>query len=263
MPARCDDTLMNQQGELHDPGQVILDRYELLRVLGSGGWGRVYLANDQLLNRLVAIKQLVPRLAADSAAVNRFKREASAVASIRDPYVLTIHDIYECGAQHYMVMEYADAGTLAQRMRLEGVLPPYEAMSVAIDICKGLRAIHLKGIIHRDVKPANVMFFSRPDTVPVAKLGDLGIALQQEEGERLTPSDGPIQQEQHEGGKSRNKRHNKRCRVVRSKWQLASNNYNKPRTIRMEHISSRLRRCTIRSNRHWAGYGVDCSRQSE
>jgi serine/threonine protein kinase len=192
MPAQCNDTLKQREGELHDLGQVILERYELVRVLGSGGWGRVYLANDQLLHRLVAIKQLLPRLAADSAAVSRFKREASAVASVRDPNVLTIYDISECGAQHYMVMEYADAGTLAQRMQLEGILPSYEAMSVAIDICKGLRAIHLKGIIHRDVKPANVMFFSRPDTAPVAKLGDLGIALQQEEGERLTPSDGVL-----------------------------------------------------------------------
>ena len=183
---------MRGEGELHGPGQVILERYELMRVLGSGGWGRVYLANDQLLHRLVAIKQLLPRLAADSAAVSRFKREASAIASIRDPNVLTIYDINECGAQHYMVMEYADAGTLAQRMQLEGILPAYEAMSVAIDICKGLRAIHLNGIIHRDVKPANVMFFSRPDTVPVAKLGDLGIALQQDEGQRLTPSDGVL-----------------------------------------------------------------------
>jgi serine/threonine protein kinase len=183
---------MQGEGELHGPGQVILERYELVRVLGSGGWGRVYLANDQLLHRLVSIKQLLPRLAADSAAVSRFKREASAVASVRDPNVLTIYDISECGAQHYMVMEYADAGTLAQRMQLEGLLPAYEAMSVAIDICKGLRAIHHKGIIHRDVKPANVMFFSRPDAVPIAKLGDLGIALQQDEGQRLTPSDGVL-----------------------------------------------------------------------
>jgi serine/threonine protein kinase len=183
---------MHGEGEFHGPGQVILERYELVRVLGSGGWGRVYLANDQLLHRLVAIKQLLPRLAADPAAVSRFKREASAIASIRDPNVLTIYDISECGAQHYMVMEYADAGTLAQRMQLEGILPAYEAMSVAIDICKGLRAIHLNGIIHRDVKPANVMFFSRPDAVPAAKLGDLGIALQRDEGKRLTPSDGVL-----------------------------------------------------------------------
>jgi serine/threonine protein kinase len=189
---RCEDTLMQGEGEFHGPGQVILERYELMRVLGSGGWGRVYLATDRLLHRMVAIKQLLPRLAADPAAVSRFKREASAIASIRDPNVLTIYDISECGAQHYMVMEYADAGTLAQRMQLEGILPAYEAMSVAIDICKGLRAIHLNGIIHRDVKPANVMFFSRPDTIPAAKLGDLGIALQRDEGKRLTPSDGVL-----------------------------------------------------------------------
>jgi len=176
------------QDVLYGPGDVILDRYELVRLLGSGGWGRVYLANDRMLHRLVAIKQLLPRLAADPAAVSRFKREASVVASIRDPFVLTIHDIAERDGQHYMVMEYADAGTLAQMMQIEGILPAYEAISVAIDVCKGLRAVHSKGIVHRDLKPANVMFFSRTDGLPDAKLGDFGIALQPEDV-RLTPSD--------------------------------------------------------------------------
>lgn len=179
------------QDVLYGPGDIILERYELVRLLGSGGWGRVYLANDQMLHRPVAIKQLLPHLAADPAAVSRFMREASVIASIRDPHVLTIHDIAESGGQHYMVMEYADAGTLAQMLQLEGSLPPYEALSVAIDVCKGLRAVHSKGVVHRDVKPANVMFFSRTDGIPVAKIGDFGIALQPQD-ERLTPSDNVI-----------------------------------------------------------------------
>jgi len=177
--------------KLHGPGDVILDRYELVRLLGSGGWGRVYLANDRMLNRPVAIKQLLPRLAADPAAVSRFMREATVIASIREPHVLTVYDIAERDGQHYMVMEYADAGTLAQVLQLEGTLTPYEALSVAIDVCKGLRAVHSKGIVHRDVKPANVMFFSRGDSLPVAKIGDFGIALQLQE-ERLTPSDNVV-----------------------------------------------------------------------
>jgi serine/threonine-protein kinase len=88
-------------------------------------------------------------------------------------------------------MEYADSGTLAQMLQLEGAMSPYEALSVAIDVCRGLRAVHSKGVVHRDVKPANVMFFSRTDGLPLAKIGDFGIALQQEE-ERLTPSDNVI-----------------------------------------------------------------------
>jgi serine/threonine protein kinase len=176
---------------LHGPGDVILKRYELVRMLGSGGWGRVYLANDRMLHRPVAIKQLLPRLAADPAAVSRFMREASVIASIRDPHVLTIYDVAESEGQHYMVMEYADSGTLAQMLQLEGAMSPYEALSVAIDVCKGLRAVHSKGVVHRDVKPANVMFFSRTDGLPIAKIGDFGIALQQEE-ERLTPSDNVV-----------------------------------------------------------------------
>jgi serine/threonine protein kinase len=175
----------------HGPGDTILDRYELVRLLGSGGWGRVYLANDHMLHRPVAIKQLLPRLAADPSAVSRFMREASVIASIREPHVLTVYDIAERNGQHYMVMEYADAGTLSQVLQLEGTLSPYEALSVGIDVCKGLRAVHSKGVVHRDVKPANVMFFSRPDGLPVAKIGDFGIALHPTD-ERLTPSDNVV-----------------------------------------------------------------------
>jgi serine/threonine protein kinase len=176
---------------LHGLGDTILDRYELVRLLGSGGWGRVYLANDRMLHRPVAIKQLLTRLAADPAAVSRFLREATVIASIREPHVVTIHDIAERDGQHYMVMEYADAGTLAQVLQLEGTITPYESLSVAIDVCKGLRAVHNKGIIHRDVKPANVMFFSRSDGLPVAKIGDFGIALGPQD-ERLTPIDNVV-----------------------------------------------------------------------
>jgi serine/threonine protein kinase len=176
---------------LHSPGDIILDRYELVRLLGSGGWGRVYLAKDNLLRRNVAIKQLLPRLSADPAAVSRFLREASVMASVREPHVLTIHDIAEEDGRHYMVMEYADAGTLAQALQLERNLSPYEALNVAIEVCMGLRAIHNKGIVHRDVKPANVMFFSRTDGLPEAKIGDFGIALQRDD-ERLTPSDNVV-----------------------------------------------------------------------
>jgi serine/threonine protein kinase len=176
---------------LHGLGDVILDRYELVRLLGSGGWGRVYLANDRMLHRPVAIKQLLPRLAADPAAVSRFLREASVIAGIREPHVVTVHDIAESDGQHYMVMEYADAGTLAQVLQLEGTLTPYEALSVAIDVCQGLRAVHNKDIVHRDVKPANVMFFSRTDGLPVAKIGDFGIALHSQD-ERLTPADNVV-----------------------------------------------------------------------
>jgi len=176
---------------LHSLGDVILDRYELVRLLGSGGWGRVYLANDRMLHRPVAIKQLLTRLAADPAAVSRFLREATVIASIREPHVVTIYDIAEKDGQHYMVMEYADAGTLAQELQLEGTLSPYEALSVAIDVCRGLRAVHNKGVVHRDVKPANVMFFSRTDGLPVAKIGDFGIALSPQD-ERLTPSDNVV-----------------------------------------------------------------------
>ncbi|MFQ5614682.1 MAG: serine/threonine-protein kinase [Anaerolineae bacterium] len=166
---------------------VISGRYELLRPLGSGGWGQVYLAQDRVLGRRVAVKRLLPSLAADPEAVSRFHREASVVASIQDAHVLTIFDTLEDGDNHYMVMEYADAGTLSQAISLEGAYNPFEALSVTIDICKGLRAVHDKGIIHRDVKPANVMFFSGNAGLPISKLGDFGIALQPEE-QRLTPT---------------------------------------------------------------------------
>jgi serine/threonine protein kinase len=146
-----------------------------------------------MLDRPVAIKQLLPRLAADPAAVSRFLREAKVIAeaSRGEPHVVTIHDIAERDGQHYMVMEYADAGTLAQVLQLEGTLSPYEALSFSIDVCRGLRAVHNKGVVHRDVKPANVMFFSRTDSLPRAKIGDFGIALAPQD-ERLTPVDNVV-----------------------------------------------------------------------
>jgi len=160
---------------------LVAGRYKLKRPLGSGGWGQVYLAKDQELGRRIAIKRLLPSLVADPEAVSRFHREASVVASIQDPNVLTIFDIIQEGDDHYIVMEYADAGTLSQALSLQGFLAPFEALSVAMDICKGLRAVHSKGIIHRDIKPANVMFFSLSDGFPLSKLGDFGIAVQSDD----------------------------------------------------------------------------------
>ncbi len=170
-------------------GHLVTDRYRLKRPLGSGGWGQVYLAKDQELGRQVAIKRLLPHLAADPEAVSRFHREASVVASIQNPNVLTIFDIIQEGNEHFIVMEYADAGTLSQVLTVQQILAPFEALSVGIDICKGLQAVHNKGIIHRDLKPANIMFFSRDNTFPLSKLGDFGIAIWSESQQRLTAND--------------------------------------------------------------------------
>ena len=170
-------------------GHLVTDRYRLKRPLGSGGWGQVYLAKDQELGRQVAIKRLLPHLAADPEAVSRFHHEAAVVASIQDPNVLTVFDIIQEGNEHFIVMEYADAGTLSQVLTVQQILAPFEALSVGIDICKGLQAVHNKGIIHRDLKPANIMFFSRDNTFPLSKLGDFGIAIWSESQQRLTAND--------------------------------------------------------------------------
>ncbi|RME50704.1 MAG: serine/threonine protein kinase, partial [Caldilineae bacterium] len=167
-------------------GKIIAGRYELARPLGSGGWGQVYLARDRVLGRQVAVKRLLPSLSVDEEAVERFHREASVIASVQDPHVLTIFDTIREGDDHFIIMEYADAGTLSQALRWEGMFNAFETLNVAIDVCKGLRAVHNKGIIHRDIKPANVLFFSRSDGFPLSKLADFGIAIQPDD-QRLTP----------------------------------------------------------------------------
>lgn len=150
---------------------VLADRYELGPTIGAGGMGIVRRAHDRVLGRDVAIKLLADNLAADPVARERFLREARAAAALSHPNVVTVHDVAEEDGRPYLVMELLAAGSLADRLRA-GPLEPREVVDVAADALLGLEALHRAGIVHRDVKPANLLL---RDDGTVA-LTDLGVA---------------------------------------------------------------------------------------
>lgn len=143
--------------------------YEILDVAGTGGMGIVYRARDTRLDRLVAIKVLMP-LRSDSAARGRFIREARLVSRLNHPHICTLHDVGMEGGTDYLVMEYLDGETLHHRLQ-RGILPLNTALQYAIQIADALQRAHNEGIIHRDLKPGNVML-----TNSGAKLLDFGLA---------------------------------------------------------------------------------------
>ena len=156
---------------------VANDRYTVLRALGSGGFGEVFLARDEVLGREVALKVLGRRCADDGGVIERFRREARSVASLSHPNVVAVHDFGQDpkdGAP-YIVMEYVPGVTLADVVDREGALAPGAAAAVALGVASGLEAAHRRGVIHRDVKPANVLLAGSGDFGAV-KVADFGVA---------------------------------------------------------------------------------------
>jgi beta-lactam-binding protein with PASTA domain len=155
-----------------DPGTVIDGRYEVRSRIGTGGMGDVYLANDQLLGRQVAVKVLHHRFAEDQEFVERFRREASAAASLSHPNVVAIFDRGEWDGTYYIAMEYLPGRSLKAVVRENGPLDPAAAIDVVIQILQAARFAHRRGVIHRDLKPHNVIL----DEEGRAKVTDFGIA---------------------------------------------------------------------------------------
>ncbi len=148
-----------------------LGLYEILSPLGAGGMGEVYLANDSKLDRQVAIKVLPELMTRDKERVARFEREAKLLASLNHPNIAAIHGFDDANGIHFLIMEYIEGQTLAQRLKV-GTFAVEEALDVAKQMAEALEAAHEKGIIHRDLKPANVII--REDGT--VKVLDFGLA---------------------------------------------------------------------------------------
>lgn len=156
-------------------GTTLDGQYQIEAFLGRGGMGTVYRARHILLGDQVAIKILPPHLTADSAALRRFLREGQAARRFRHPSVVTVHDLRTSGNTVYMVLEYVHGRTLAAKLREHGSFSPSEAVRLITPIAEALDAAHAVGVVHRDLKPDNIMI-SEGDGALTVKLLDLGIA---------------------------------------------------------------------------------------
>ena len=158
---------------MSDAGPIVFNgRYELHRRLGRGGMAEVSLGRDQLLDRPVAIKALFPEFATDPSFVERFRREATAAANLNHPNVVGVYDWGEAEGTYFIVMEYVDGRSLSEILRSDGPLHPDRVADVGADVAAALGFAHRNGVVHRDVKPGNVLV----DNHGHVKVADFGIA---------------------------------------------------------------------------------------
>src|ERR671925_751397 len=153
-------------------GTILNGRYRLEARIGAGGMSTVYRAMDETLQRPVAIKLMNREVASDSDQLERFRREARAVAQLSHPHVVGVIDAGEDESRPYIVFEYVEGETLKERIRRLGRLPVTEAVAYAIEIARALESAHASRLVHRDVKPQNVLI----DPDGRAKVTDFGIA---------------------------------------------------------------------------------------
>ena len=154
------------------PETLVGGRYRVERQIGSGATARVWLAFDQVLERRVAVKMLAAPIGGESAHIERFRREARAVAQLQHPHIVTVLDTGEHDAMPYIVLEYVDGETLKARIQRVGRLTITEAVAFVVEIARALDAAHARGLVHRDVKPQNILL----DAEGGAKITDFGIA---------------------------------------------------------------------------------------
>jgi predicted Ser/Thr protein kinase len=153
-------------------GQSLSDRFVVRKLLGVGGMGRVYLAHDRILDRPVAIKVLRDVLSHDTGSVRRLVQEAKAAIRLAHPNIVRIDDYHDAGTVKFLAMEYVEGETLADRLARNTILTEDETRKIAIAVCKGLEHAHQNKVIHRDLKPGNIML-GKDGSV---KIADFGIA---------------------------------------------------------------------------------------
>jgi eukaryotic-like serine/threonine-protein kinase len=164
-------------------GELISDRYRIEDRLGSGGMSSVFRATDTILERTVAVKILAEHLSDDERFVARFRREALAVAKLIHPNIVQVYDTGIDSGRHYIVMEYVRGRSGAQLLQAQGKLEPETTVEIGTQACAGLDYAHRHGIIHRDVKPGNLMILGGPvgGGDMTVKLADFGIARASEQ----------------------------------------------------------------------------------
>jgi serine/threonine protein kinase len=154
-----------------------LGPYQILSPLGAGGMGEVYKAKDTRLDRTVAVKVLRPQIASSPRVRQRFEREAKTVSQLSHPHICALYDVGREGDTEYLVMEFLEGDTLADRLK-KGPLPLEQTLRYGIEIAKALDKAHREGVVHRDLKPGNVML-----TKSGVKLLDFGLAKAMEPDE--------------------------------------------------------------------------------
>jgi eukaryotic-like serine/threonine-protein kinase len=154
-------------------GKVFAGRYELLEKIAEGGMARVYRGRDQLLKRTVAVKVLKDQMSGDAAFIRRFEREAQSAAALSHPHIVSIYDVGVEDDTYYMVMEYVDGNNLKEYIREKGPLPFNEAIRITRQIGQALEQAHAAGVVHRDIKPQNILFSKNGNI----KVTDFGIAI--------------------------------------------------------------------------------------
>ncbi len=169
--------------DMPDAGRVVGGRYRLEALLGRGGMATVWRARDASLDRPVAVKLLRPEILADPDLALRFRREAHAATVLRHPNVVACLDTGRDGDQPYLVMELVEGEDLASRLRRDGALPQADALRIATDVARGLAVAHARGVVHRDVKPGNILLGADGR----ARVTDFGIARLAAEAEAALP----------------------------------------------------------------------------
>ena len=164
--------MKNEVIKMLKPGMFISERYEVIDKVGSGGMADVYKARDQRLNRFVAIKVLKPEYSSDKSFVNKFRGEAQSAAGLSHPNIVNVYDVGDDSGLHFIVMELVEGITLKRFIERKGKLEVKEAVGITIQIAQGMEAAHDNHIIHRDIKPQNIII-SRDGKV---KVTDFGIA---------------------------------------------------------------------------------------
>lgn len=172
-------------------GTTIAGKLEILRVLGNGGMSIVYLARHTLMDRVVAVKVLRDHLAADESSLKRFRQESRAVSCLDHPNVIAIHDFgVTDDGRPYLVMDYVEGKSLAEELKVRVKLPPNEVIPLIAQACDALEHAHAKGVVHRDLKPGNMMLIGPEGPQRKVKIVDFGIAKlryqDNEEANRLT-----------------------------------------------------------------------------